>query len=240
MSRAERLRRAESLVASGQLDAALAEYEALVAEHPRDLVSANAHGDLYVRAGHPDRARPHYEHVADSHAKEGFFARAAGFYKKVLKLVPDDAVVLAKLAEVMARQGLVVEAVTHFRSLERLLARRGDARGAAQVAARIEGLGPAAAAPVEGPARQAAPSTTGLALARTYVAAGMLAQARPLLEALHEEDPGDADVATLLAGLLERLGERDAAIACRERLAAARDPHPHGSPHERIAKRRTG
>jgi len=86
--------------------------------------------------------------VADSHAREGFFARAAGFYKKLLKLDPNEALVIAKLGEVTARQGLVVEAVGHFRTLARLLESRGDARGVAEVMARIDGLehGPSASA----------------------------------------------------------------------------------------------
>jgi tetratricopeptide (TPR) repeat protein len=239
MDRDERLRRAEKLASSGRLEAAAAEYEAIVAADPRDLATANALGDLYVRAGLPDRARSHYEHVADAYAREGFFARAAGFYKKLLKLAPGEAVVLAKLGEVIARQGLVVEAVAHFRALARLLESRGDAPGVAEVMARIERLahdrpaGPDPRAQVGAPVRESAAAgspaetsaTTRLALARTYVAAGLVAEARPLLEALHADDPSDVDAAALLADLHEREGDAGRAIACLEGVVSAhREP----------------
>jgi tetratricopeptide (TPR) repeat protein len=249
MDRAERLRRAEKLVSSGQLDAAAAEYESLVAEHPRDLATANLLGDLHVRAGHPERARPHFEHVADAYAREGFFARAAGFYKKLLKIDPGEAVVLAKLGEVTARQGLAVEATAHFRSLARLLQERGDAKGVAEVAARIEALergrdSSAARSGADGPAagpgeqvRGAESSPARLALARTYVAAGLTAEARPILEALHADNPGDVDAAALLADLLERAGDPRSSVACLERTVAA---HRGPSPDRIAALRRLG
>lgn len=259
MNREERLRRAAKLASSGRLDAAADEYEALLAEHPRDLATTNILGDLYVRSGRPERACPHYAYVADAYAREGFFAKAAGFYKKLLKIDPDDAVALAKLGEVTARQGLIVEAAAHFRALARLLERRGDAKGVAEVVARIEGLehGPGSGLPAgtarppehgeraeredapaeplgaafvqrrEAEARQESPSTTRLALARTYVAAGLTAEARPILEALNGERPGDLDAASLLADVLQRADEAEAAVACLERAAAAhRDPSP--------------
>jgi len=285
MDRDERSRRAEKLASSGRLEAAAAEYEAIVAENPRDLATANTLGDLYVRAGFPDRARPHYEHVADAYAREGFFAKAAGFYKKLLKLGPGEDVVLAKLGEVTARQGLVVEAVAHFRALARLLESRGDARGVAEVMARIGRLvhdrpsGPdpraRAGAPVQesaadGQSAGAAPGAAGggqeaaasgtpldvpfgrlrttgsppetspptrLALARTYVAAGLVAEARPLLEALHAGDPSDVDAAALLADLHEREGDAGRAIACLERVVSA---HREPSPARVAALRRLG
>jgi tetratricopeptide (TPR) repeat protein len=285
MDREERLRRAEELVSAGRVEAAAAEYEALVAEYPRDLATTNVLGDLYVRSGQPDRACPHYEHVADSYAREGFFAKAAGFYKKLLKISPDSAVVIAKLGEVTARQGLVVEAIGHFRSLARLLESRGDARGVAEVMGRIEGLAhgqPAPATPrpwergsspaahadhqaadagLSGPTgderarasgassapalgglqpgagRPAPPPTARLALARTYVAAGLLAEARPILEALNASDPGEVDAASLLADVLERNGEAATAIACLERAVAK---HPEPSSSRVAALRRLG
>jgi tetratricopeptide (TPR) repeat protein len=207
--------------------------------------------------------------VADAYAREGFFARAAGFYKKLLKIDPDNAVVIAKLGEVTARQGLIVEAAAHFRSLARLLEARGDAKGVAEVMARIERLehGPRAGSAAgtarqlaqaerteraevpaeqldatfgerrEAAARPESPSTTRLALARTYVAAGLMAEARPILEALHAERPGDLDAASLLADVLQRAGEAGAAVACLERVAAA---HPDPSPARVTALKRLG
>lgn len=126
----------------GQVEAAIAEYGALVAEQPRDLSSANALGDLLVRAGRTPEALPLYLHVADSYQREGFFSKAAGFYKKVLKFTPDDEAVTLRLADALALQGLTVEARAQLTAVRDLRRRRGDGAGADQVLLRLADLDP--------------------------------------------------------------------------------------------------
>lgn len=110
MDRDETLRRAELLLRQGRPDAAAEEYARVAAANPGDLATANALGDLYIRMQRPDLAVPVYLRVADIYLREGFFAKAAAFYKKVLKYEPASASVLVKLAEACRAQGLRVEA----------------------------------------------------------------------------------------------------------------------------------
>ena len=49
------LKNAEKAIKLGKVDAAIAEYVKVVESHPRDWNSANALGDLYVRAKQIDR-----------------------------------------------------------------------------------------------------------------------------------------------------------------------------------------
>lgn len=135
--RDERQRRAERAAAEGRLETAIAEYESLVAEQPRDLAAVNALGDLYVRAGRPGEALPFYMHVGDSYLREGFFSKAAGFYKKVIKLAPDAETPVLRLVDALEQQRLLVEARGQLLTLAQARARRGDSAGAQDLYARI-------------------------------------------------------------------------------------------------------
>jgi tetratricopeptide (TPR) repeat protein len=85
------LKRAETLVRQGRLEAAIAEYVRVTSAHPGDWNALNALGDLYLRAGQVDRAVIQFARVGDHLAGEGSFARAAAVYKKILRISPDDA-----------------------------------------------------------------------------------------------------------------------------------------------------
>ena len=59
------LKRAEKALRLGKVDAAIDEYQALVLAQPRDWNSANALGDLFVRAGQLDKGVEQYTRIAD-------------------------------------------------------------------------------------------------------------------------------------------------------------------------------
>jgi tetratricopeptide (TPR) repeat protein len=135
--RDERLRKAEKAVRQGRIDAAIAEYTALVSEQANDLSALNALGDLLVRAGRSPEALPFYVRVADSYLREGFYSKAAGFYRKVLKFAPAEELPALRLAEALAAQGLLVEAKAQFASIATARRRHGDETGLEEVLVRI-------------------------------------------------------------------------------------------------------
>ena len=71
------LKSAEKALKLGRIDAAIAEYVKIVEAQPRDWNSANALGDLYVRAGQTDKGIGHYVRIADHLDTEGFYPKAA-------------------------------------------------------------------------------------------------------------------------------------------------------------------
>jgi tetratricopeptide (TPR) repeat protein len=141
--RDEALRRAEWLLRQEQLEAAVAECLSLAAVRPDDLILLNALGDLLVRAGAPAHALPLFTRVADASMAEGFHARAAGFYKKVLRFAPDDEGVLLKLADACASQGKRADARTCLQSVAAARHRRVDRQGLVEVLGRLDDLDPA-------------------------------------------------------------------------------------------------
>ena len=84
------LKNAEKAIKQGRVDLAIAEYVKVVEAQPRDWNSANALGDLYVRANQIEKGVQQYTRIADHLAEEGFYPKAAALYKKILKIKPDD------------------------------------------------------------------------------------------------------------------------------------------------------
>jgi tetratricopeptide (TPR) repeat protein len=136
------LKRAEKALRQGRIDAAIEEYVRIIEAQPRDWNSANALGDLYVRAGQAEKGVSQYTRIADHLATEGFYSKAAAVFKKVLKLKPDDEYALIQSAELATKQGLLADAKQAFQTIAERRRQRGDKKGAAEMSIRIGSLDP--------------------------------------------------------------------------------------------------
>jgi tetratricopeptide (TPR) repeat protein len=137
------LKKAEKLLRQGRLDAAIAEYVRVVEQQPRDWNTANALGDLFIRAGQLERAAEQYSRIAEHFNRDGFYSKAAALYKKILKFKPDDEAVLLQLAEMSAKQGLLADAKAQLSSVAERRRSRGDKTGADEIGIRLGALDPA-------------------------------------------------------------------------------------------------
>ena len=143
IDREETLKKAEKFLRQGRLDQAIAEYERVVEDQPRDWTTANALGDLYLRANKTDRAVGIYQKIADHFSTEGFYPKAAALYRKVLKLAPGDEKILLNLAEISTRQGLLADARAHLHGVAKRRRDRGDNAGADDILIQLGSLDPA-------------------------------------------------------------------------------------------------
>ena len=143
IDRAAILRNAEKLLRQGKLEPAILEYLRVVQDQPRDWNTANALGDLYVRAGQTDKAIEQFTRIADSLSDEGFLPKAGALYKKILKLKPDHEHALIQGAEISASQGLLADARASLNAVAERRRAKGDKRGAAQMVIRLGSLDPA-------------------------------------------------------------------------------------------------
>lgn len=142
IDREDTLKKAEKLLRQGRLDAAIAEYQRVVDEYPRDWNTANALGDCFYRAHQVDKAVEQFCRIADHFAQEGFYPKAGALYKKALKIKPDDEHALLQSAEIAIRQGILIEAKQHLSALAERRRTSGNAKGAAEVLLRIGTLDP--------------------------------------------------------------------------------------------------
>jgi tetratricopeptide (TPR) repeat protein len=136
------LKNAEKAMRMGRVDAAIAEYVKIVEAQPRDWNSANALGDLYVRAGQKEKGVAQYLRIADHLGNEGFYPKAAALYKKILKIKPDDESALLQLGELSSKQGLLADAKSYFHQVAERRKSRGDKKGAAALSVRLGTLDP--------------------------------------------------------------------------------------------------
>ena len=136
------LKKAEKLLRQGRLEPAIAEYERVVEDQPRDWNTANLLGDLYARAGQTDKAVDQYSLIAAHFARDGFYPKAAALYKKILKLRRDDEAAQLQLADVSARQGLLADAKALLNAVAARRRLRSDRRGEAEIVVRLGTLDP--------------------------------------------------------------------------------------------------
>ncbi len=101
---------AERYVQQGKLQNAIAEYEKISKEDPKDITILNTIGDLYARLGQVDAAVNYFRKVGDHYAGEGFTVKAIAMYKKLTKLNPSATESIQKLAELYTQQGLYNDA----------------------------------------------------------------------------------------------------------------------------------
>jgi tetratricopeptide (TPR) repeat protein len=219
--RAEKLRNAEKLLRQGKLDAAIAEYLAVIEEEPRDWNTVNILGDLYVRAGQTDKALDQFIRVADGLSEDGFVQKAIALYKKILKINPAHEHALLQAGEIAASQGLMLDARTFLNALGQRRKRRGDERGLAQVRIRLGSLDPADyPARLDGArARVVVNDTGGAVRDLKEIAAELAEKERPAdaIEVLREAaglSPEDDGIREQLLSIYLATGDYDRARQC--------------------------
>src|SRR5258707_9312286 len=128
---------AERYVQQGKLSNAIAEYEKVVKEDPKDLTVLNTIGDLYARVGQNDHATEYFKKVGDQYAQNGFTVKAIAIYKKLTKLGTYNAENTTKLAELYSQQGLFNHTRVQYMQVADHLLKSGDNAHAARVFQRI-------------------------------------------------------------------------------------------------------
>jgi len=136
------LKNAEKAIKQGRVDLAIVEYVKIVEAQPRDWNSANALGDLYVRAKQIEKGVQQYIRIADHLAEEGFYPKAAALYKKILKIKPDDEYSMVQSGDMAAKLGTLADAKQYFTQVAERRNKRGDKKGATEIAIRLGTLDP--------------------------------------------------------------------------------------------------
>ena len=229
--REDTLKKAEKLLRQGRLDAAIVEYVRVLEDQPRDWNTANTLGDLYGRAGQPEKAIAQYTRVAENLVHEGFYSRAAALYKKILKIKPDDEPAQLQLGELSAKQGLLADAKSYFSGVAERRRARGDRAGADEMVVRLGSVDPA---DVEGRLAAArvleqSGETIGAAMRFRELHADLLEKNRPgeALAALREAvrlNPDDREGRAALAREAVTSGDFDTARLFLDAETAAGDP----------------
>jgi pilus assembly protein FimV len=126
------LSNAEKYVQQGKLQNAIAEYEKVLKNDPRDLTVLNTVGDLYARLGEIEQACHCFKTVGDAYAQQGFTVKAIAMYKKLTKLKASLEGAL-KLAELYTQQGLFNDARQQYLQVAEEFLRSGELEQAVRI-----------------------------------------------------------------------------------------------------------
>src|SRR5260370_2537773 len=224
------LRTAERYLELGKIRAAIKEYCKIVESEPDDLTTLNMLGDLYVRVGNPGVAISYFHRIAEHYRDQDFGLKPIAMYKKIDRLKPRDIEIARNLAELYAKQDLVVEARAYYLLVAEAHSRSGATKEGLDVLGKIADLDPQN-------------TSIRIKLAEGYLKEGMNAEAAACFAAAGEHllargafddalqsfnrvletDPSDR---TCLKGLLAAHSARGTADEAAEVIerAAANDP----------------
>lgn len=110
INKAKIVEAAQKFMTQGKLKEAVAEYQKIIKEDPKDLNTLNTLGDLYVRLNNNAEALQYFTRLAELYVSDGFLVRGIAMYKKISKLDPANASANERLAELYTLQGLFAEA----------------------------------------------------------------------------------------------------------------------------------
>ena len=115
MSKASQIRqKAQEFLQKGQIDKAAQEYRRLISIESKNPNLYNELGDIYMRASDREQAVQNYEKAAVIYEKVALYNNAVAVCKKILRVNPEKAETMMKLAELRAKQKLDGEAGTFF------------------------------------------------------------------------------------------------------------------------------
>ncbi len=133
---------ATKFVQKGQFDKAIAEYQKILKEDPKDVRILLKVGELQQKKGDNGPAAKTLLAVAESYSGDGFFLKAVAVYKQVLKLDPNLVEVNLKLAELYQQLGLMSDAMAQFQLVANHHERLGNGGASLEVLQRMVDLDP--------------------------------------------------------------------------------------------------
>jgi tetratricopeptide (TPR) repeat protein len=126
-------RRAQRFIQNGDLDAALKEYEKLVASEDTDPYNFVLLADLMFKRGDTPNAVQRYLAAISAYEKNGLYKNAIAVCKKMMRLSLSPAHVFDRLAHLHALDGLSTEAALYYMQYAEHLVREEKPRDAAAV-----------------------------------------------------------------------------------------------------------
>jgi len=102
---------ADKLLTSGKVERAIEEFHKLVEDNPKDYSTLNQIGDLYVQIGRNREGVEIHKRLGGAYERDGFHARAAAIFQKVVRNAPEDIDAAQRLADLYRQMNKVTDAV---------------------------------------------------------------------------------------------------------------------------------
>jgi tetratricopeptide (TPR) repeat protein len=132
---------ATKLIAKGQFDKAVKEYQRVLELDPDDVRVLQKQAELYQKMKKQSEAADYFEKVARTYAAQGFYLKAVALYKQVLKVV-ERVEVNVKLAELYQQLGLVGDATKEWQTVAAHYEKSGDHKASLDTLKKLVDLDP--------------------------------------------------------------------------------------------------
>src|SRR5579872_760166 len=208
----------------GKVNQAIAEYQQILRNDPKDQATLMTVGDLYARQGDMSHAIEYFERLAQVYLNDGFNSKAIAIYKKIAKLAPNELPPLERLADLYVQQGVLSEARPLFLQIAEAHLKANRAAKAVEVLQRLLDVEPdnprvqmrlAELYNVMGQKKEAA--HTYFSYAQRLHERGENDEALKLIDRALEVEHGNADAQLLKAKILTAAHRPDQAIAILEK-----------------------
>jgi tetratricopeptide (TPR) repeat protein len=225
INKAKAIEAAQKLVSANKLKEAVAEYQKIHKEEPKDQNVLNALGDLYARMNSIPDALTYYTKLADIYVGDGFLVRGIAMYKKISKLDAANTTAMERLADLYTMQGLMTDARAQYLALAEACLKTNATNKAMEVMAKVLDLDPSNVKIQQrladlyehhGQAPQAAQIYGRLA--EHALQADQVGEALKWVQKATHLAPSDAGILLLEAQLHQRTGKAEAALATLEKI----------------------
>ncbi|MDR3684071.1 MAG: tetratricopeptide repeat protein [Geothrix sp.] len=102
---------ANRLLSTGKVERAIDEFQKLIDDNPKDYNTLNQIGDLSVQIGRVKEGVEIHKRLGSAYERDGFHARAAAIFQKVVRNAPDDIDAAQRLADLYRQMNRPVDSV---------------------------------------------------------------------------------------------------------------------------------
>jgi tetratricopeptide (TPR) repeat protein len=102
---------ANRLLTAGKVERAIDEFQKLVEDNPKDYNTLNQIGDLSVQIGRVKEGVEIHKRLGSAYERDGFHARAAAIFQKVVRNAPEDIDAAQRLADLYRQMNRPVDSV---------------------------------------------------------------------------------------------------------------------------------
>lgn len=135
-------KKAQQLIAKGQIDAALAEFDRLFESGDKDPYDFILVADLLAKRGSMQEAVRRYRQAVDEYSKGDLFKNAIAVCKRILRISKEDLEIHKTLGVLYAKEGLYGDAIIHYLEYAEGSIRRQDHDAALDVLDEVLKLSP--------------------------------------------------------------------------------------------------
>ncbi len=102
---------ANRLLSTGKVERAIDEFQKLIDDNPKDYNTLNQIGDLSVQIGRVKEGVEIHKRLGSAYERDGFHARAAAIFQKVVRNAPEDIDAAQRLADLYRQMNRPVDSV---------------------------------------------------------------------------------------------------------------------------------